>query len=131
VNKKASDWDTKLGPVLMAYRTTPQSSTRVSLFYLMYGRDARLPSALDMAVESVYGRELFQELKKVRELVRKNIKRVQGSLNQGSLKDLVMLNVDPKFKQGDCAFHGLYRVHQITYTCACIQPVNRPEFLCY
>jgi len=27
VNKKGSGWDTNLGPVLMAYRTTPQSST--------------------------------------------------------------------------------------------------------
>ena len=76
VNKKGSDWDTKLGPVLMAYRTTPQSSTRVSPFYLLYGRDAKLPSALDfyvpkppaVTVESEYGREPFQELKKAREL---------------------------------------------------------------
>jgi len=50
VNKKGSDWDTKLGPVLMAYRTTPQSSTGVSPFYLLYGRDAKIPSALDFYV---------------------------------------------------------------------------------
>ena len=64
VNKKGSDWDTKLGPVLMAYRTTPQPSTGVSPFYLLYGRDAKLPSALNfyvpkppaVTVESAYGK---------------------------------------------------------------------------
>jgi len=74
MNKKGSDWDTKLGPVLMAYRTTPQSSTGVSPFYLLHGQDAKIPLALDfyvskppdVTVESEYGRELFQELKRVR-----------------------------------------------------------------
>ena len=72
VAKNGRDWDTKLGPVLMAYRTTPQTSTGESLFYLLYGRDAKVPSALDFYVprppavvtESEYGRALFQELKK-------------------------------------------------------------------
>ena len=85
MNKKGSDWDTKLGPVLMAYRTTPQSSTGVSL--LLYGRDAKLPSALDFYApkppavtgESEFGRKLFQELKKARELARQSIKNSQAS----------------------------------------------------
>ena len=82
MNEKGSDWDTKLGPVLMAYRTTPQSSTGVSPFYLLYGHDAKLPSALDfyvpkppaVTVESEYGKELYQELKRARELARQSIK---------------------------------------------------------
>ena len=144
VNKKGSNWDTKLGPVLMAYRTTPQSSTGVSPFYLLYGRDAKLPSAPDfyvpkppaVTVESDYGRELFQELKEARELARQSIKNSQGSqkmqydkhAREPEIKvgDLVMLKVDPKFKL-DRAFRGPYRVHQVTSTCACIQPVNRPD----
>ena len=50
VDKKGKDWDTKLGPVFMAYRTTPQTSTGESPFYLLYGRDAKIPSALDFYV---------------------------------------------------------------------------------
>ena len=64
----------------MAYRTTPQTSTGESPFYLLYGRDAKIPSALDFYVprppavttESEYGRELFQELKRIREIVRQH-----------------------------------------------------------
>jgi len=37
-----------------------------------------------------------------------------------------MLKVDTKFKL-DQAFRGPYRVHKVTFTCACIQPVNRPD----
>jgi len=87
VNKKGSDWDTKLGPVLMAYRATPQSSTRVPPFYLLYWQDTKIPSALDfyvskppaVTVESEYGRELFQEFKRVRNLARQNIRKAQSS----------------------------------------------------
>ena len=48
------------------------------------------------------------------------------SRSQSSGGDLVMLTVDPKFKL-DLAFHGPYRVHQVTSTRACIQPVNQPD----
>ena len=37
VNKKGSDWDMKLGPVLIANRRTPQSYTKVSPFYFIMG----------------------------------------------------------------------------------------------
>ena len=75
------------GPVLMTYRTNTQTSTGESLFYLLYGRDAKVPSALDFYVprqpavttESEYGRELFQELKRIREIARQHIKKAQSS----------------------------------------------------
>jgi len=87
VEKKGRNWDMLLGPVLMAYRTTPQASTGESPFYLLYGRDARLPSSLDfysptlksVTIESEYGTELFKEMKQVRESVRHCIKKAQNS----------------------------------------------------
>ena len=71
----------------MAYSTTPQTSTGESPFYLLYGRDAKVPYALDFYVpgppavitESEYGRELFQELKRIREIARQHIKKTQSS----------------------------------------------------
>ena len=144
VDRKGIDWDTKLGPVLMAYRTTPQTSTGESPFYLLYGRDAKIPSALDFYVprppavttESEYGRELFQELKRVREIARQHIRKAQTSQKEQYDKhskepvikvgDLVMLKVDAKFKL-DRSFRGPYRVHNVTSTCACIQPINSPD----
>ena len=85
VGKKGRNWNTLLGPVLMAYRTTPQVLTGESPFYPLYGRDAHLPTALDfytprvksLTVESEYGRELFQEMKRIRQVVRQRIQKAQ------------------------------------------------------
>ena len=40
--------------------------------------------------------------------------------------DLVMLKVEPTFKL-DRTFRGPYRVHDVTPTCASIQPINSPN----
>ena len=37
-----------------------------------------------------------------------------------------MLKVDAKFKL-DRSYRGPYRVHNVTSTCACIQPINSPD----
>ena len=44
VYKTGKDWDERLPYILFAYRTSIQESTKDSPFYLLYGRDARLPS---------------------------------------------------------------------------------------
>ena len=42
--RNGRDWDSCLPFVLFAYRTSPQTSTGESPFYLLYGRDPRLPT---------------------------------------------------------------------------------------
>ena len=42
--QNGKDWDSCLPFVLLAYRTSPQTSTGESPFYLLYGRDPRLPT---------------------------------------------------------------------------------------
>ena len=44
VQKGGPDWDDRLPYVLFAYRASQQSSTLESPFYLVYGRDPRLPT---------------------------------------------------------------------------------------
>ena len=53
VSKCSKDWDKQLGPVLFAYRTTPHSSSGETPFYLVYGRDANLPSSLSFSAHQV------------------------------------------------------------------------------
>ena len=46
VEESGRDWEDRLPFVLFAYRTSLQESTQESPFYLLYGRDPKLPSAL-------------------------------------------------------------------------------------
>lgn len=56
VERQGRDWDDHLPYVLYAYRTSIQESTKESPFYLLYGRDARLP------VEEVITTTPFREV---------------------------------------------------------------------
>ena len=111
---------------------------------MFHARDARILSVLDfyrpglkrLTLESEYERELFREMKRIRELARQKIKKAQDSqkhqYDKGAKEsrigvgDLVMLKVDPKFKL-DRNFHGPYRVHGVTSTSARIQLINNPD----
>ena len=46
VAETGKDWDHHQPFVLFAYRNSVQESTKESPFYLLHGRDARLPSEL-------------------------------------------------------------------------------------
>ena len=43
VNESEDDWDELIDNVLFAYRTSKQDSTKFTPFFLMHGREARLP----------------------------------------------------------------------------------------
>ena len=58
--KEGPEWDKRLPYVLFAYRASQQSSTRESPFYLVYGRDPRLPTP---AVLSPKKSRVTQDLK--------------------------------------------------------------------
>ena len=85
VSKGGRNWDELLGPVLFAYRTTPHTSSGESPFYLVYGRDARIPSSLSFdapvvkyhTLETQYGRALFKELQTARQIARESIVKAQ------------------------------------------------------
>ena len=63
------DWDLRLPYVLFAYRTSPQTSTGESPFYLLYGRDPHLPS--DSALNAPKDRSvILVKLQRLRNLVR-------------------------------------------------------------
>ena len=143
VVNKGHDWDQVLGPLLFAYQTMPHSSTGEMPFFLLYGRDAKLPSVLDfyspcpktpvIYSEYIYGKTLFQELKQIRDIARKNIQQAQISQKKQYDKgchpvsvevgDTVLVKVQPKFKL-DCIYHGPYRVYEVTGTNVKVKPVS-------
>ena len=46
VAARGHNWDSLVGPVLFAYRTMPHTSTGLSPFYLLYGRNPQQPTSL-------------------------------------------------------------------------------------
>lgn len=132
------NWDSLLGPVLFAYRTTPHSSTGLSPFYVLYGRNPQLPTSLDFSlpvvrhpvVESEYAKGLAEELKHARALAQKNIQTKQkeqkkcydhkSKIKDLKIGDLVMLKTQGRFRL-DRSFKGPLVVQSVTSTNAVIR----------
>jgi hypothetical protein len=149
VEKNGRDWDRRLPYVLFAYRTAVQASTGESPFFLMYGRDARLPTATDITTTterdlvdlSDFGESLMTNLSEARELARKSIQNSQKKQKQNYDKracanvfrvgDRVFL-YKPAAKSGKAykfarPYYGPYRIVEITTNDAKICPVDIPN----
>jgi hypothetical protein len=78
-----TDWDLLIPSVLFAYRTAVQSTTKITPFYLVYGREAKLPISFgtqdEMLEENILDRlfSLVDSLPHVRESVSQQVKQVQ------------------------------------------------------
>ena len=49
IEENQSEWDKLFDSVLFAYRTSKQASTQFSPFFLLYGREPRLPIELSIS----------------------------------------------------------------------------------
>ena len=86
VKKNGRDWDQQLPFVLYAYRTSPQASTGESPFYLMYGRDPRMPTEECLSTNPPrshiniddYKTQLTGRLSEAWKLAQDNVKRAQA-----------------------------------------------------
>ena len=78
-----AEWDLHIPSVLFAYRTAVQSSTKVTPFYLAYGREARLPISFDnldeVLEENILDRlfHLVDELPHIRETAKQQVRKTQ------------------------------------------------------
>lgn len=149
VQRNGEDWDQHLPYVLFAYRASLQESTRESPFYLLYGRDARLPSALDIQAAThreetnldSYKGELVEGLSQAWADARKNVEKAQKA--QKTAYDTKAK--EPNFRIGERVFvympqekackaykfarpfHGPYRVAEVLDTGLLVRPVGHPE----
>ena len=53
LNPEQDDWDEHIDAILFSYHTSIHGSTKLTQFYLMYGREAVLPVELQMADQTV------------------------------------------------------------------------------
>ena len=139
------EWDKKLPLLLFAYRSVVQDSTKESPFFLVYGRDPRLPTStlLEQPLATYtedYRTELLSTLKISRDLALESIRQAQEK--QRRFYDRRSTN--PKFLVGDHVmvfmpsetvgknrklarpYHGPYRVVHITPTNAEVRLIEHP-----
>ena len=143
------DWDRRLPYVLFAYRTSMQESTKESPFYLLHGRDPRLPT--DTALNTPrtcyqvdlddYKTDLVTNLTEAWQLARQNIKQAQRKQKQQYDRHSKI----PKFQVGERVFvympnakqgknwkfakpfHGPFRILELTHTNASVRRVDKPQ----
>ena len=151
VDKSGRDWDQHLPHVLFAYRVSPQESTRESPFFLLYGRDAQLPTEAALSRPKTryqvdlddYKTELVGSLSQAWELARVQVKKAQQkqkkyydqhtSESRFQLGDRVFVYMpSEKQRKGKAhkfarPFHGPYRVIELTTNDAKVIPVDKPR----
>ena len=139
------DWDRYLAFVLFAYRVKPHSSTGESPFFLMYGRDARIPtesasegpSSIAVLDADDYKTDVLLGFSAAWQLAQENVLKSQIAYKKQC--DTKMR--DTKFKEGDrvlvervmgrrsklaCPFEGPYRVEAVKGAVVSVRPVWRP-----
>ena len=85
VETSGTNWDEWLPYVLFAYRSSLQQSTSESPFFLLYGRDARLPTSELLEAETTrypfeitdYKMELMTSMSEAWQLARSNVEKAQ------------------------------------------------------
>ena len=148
VEKSGKDWDMKLPYVLFAYRTSMQESTKESPFFLMYGRDPRLPTATalswpmerSMVDLEEYGEHLATNLAEAWKVAQEAIQQAQSKQKQyyddGSRTIFKAGNraflYKPAARSGSAykfarPYHGPYRILEVTSNNAKIRPVDKPQ----
>ena len=149
VEKTGQDWDERLPYVLFAYRALEQQSTLESPFFLLYGRDPRLPTpallcpvkAKKMMDLKEYGTELQAKMGDAWELARRNVTKAQRKQKEFydqksrparfSVGERVFL-FEPAKKTGEKRkfarpFHGPYRIVEVGENTAKVRRVDQPE----
>ena len=143
------EWDIYLQQLLFAYRVKPQDSTGDSPFYLLYGRDARLPTETAISQpRSPYQEDLENyhvslatSLTEAWSNAKQHLKRAQQEqkkqynkrTREAKLKvgDRVMVympaQVTGKRRKLALPYQGPFRVLDVTTTGVSVRPVDRPE----
>ena len=146
---KKRDWDIHLPYLLFAYRTMVQESTQESPFYLLYGRDSRLPTETGLSMPSPtyeldvedYRTELTSNLSHAWSLAKQRIEKSQDAQKvqydkharkaEVRIGDRVMVympsTVQGKDRKLARPYYGPYRVLKTTPTNVEVVLVDKPQ----
>jgi hypothetical protein len=61
LTEKGANWDLHIGAVLFAYRNKKHNSTKIKPFYLMYGREAKIPLDTEIHTTTRIGKTTIEE----------------------------------------------------------------------
>ena len=135
--KFGRDWDLYLPQLLFAYGTKPHESTGESPFYLLYGRDACLPTEAALStpkspyVVSVddYKTELTTGLTESWKQARNYDRRAKEVNFQPSGRVMVYMPHEDQGKKQKLAppYHGPFRILEVLPNCLVVKPVDRPD----
>ena len=149
-DKNPTEWDKQLPLLLFAYRSVVQESTKKSPFFLLYGRDPRLPTGMILEgtrttylvdIED-YQTELFINLTKAQQLALESIKHAQekqGTFYDRQMSSGLQYGVGDRvivFMPGETTgkdhklarpYHGPYRIVGLTATNAEAKLIERPK----
>ncbi|RWS23056.1 Pol polyprotein-like protein, partial [Leptotrombidium deliense] len=154
VSKDQRDWDRALAMVVFAYMTSVQESTGYTPFYLLYGREARLPvenvlqtPSRGIADADEYVTSAIDALKIARECATESIKNNQEKYTERANKtrrnvtynegDLVLIYFPTRIK-GKAEkllhpYHGPYRIirrmSSVVYEVVAVNGKRKPDFV--
>ena len=146
---KNKDWDVHLPCLLFAYRVSGQESTKESPFFLLYGRDARIPTETVLSHKRSpyavdiddYKEDLVSNLSEAWKLAKENIEQAQTAQKKAydrkarevdlrvGERVMVLMPSESQGKEWKLArpFYGPYRVLQVTPTNAEVRLVDQPN----
>jgi hypothetical protein len=130
--EEQTEWDLHIAPVLFAYRTAQQSTTKMTPFLLTYGREAKLPldDHIDQENKNLIDRirQIIEKLPDIREKAKQTmiaIKNKQKTAHDKHLAKPTSFDIGQKVLYYDAArinqfsgklepkWKGPYRIHEI------------------
>ena len=85
MNEKQDNWDEAIDDILFAYRTSVQATTKHTPFYLMFGREARIPIQMEISSEENIKQTLEERVEELADL-RQSYAKVAENIKDGQEK---------------------------------------------
>ena len=85
MNEKQDNWDEAIDDILFAYRTSAQATTKHTPFYLMFGREARIPIQMEISSEENIKQTLEERVEELADL-RQSYAKVAENIKDGQEK---------------------------------------------